>query len=165
MEEDWTDFLSLVKVKRNHWFLLSTKSEIKQQTKTTSREIYKSFSFIHLIAVFGNFFFRLLFFSLSLSLHISFGFIDLKAPKSWFYLWYSDLVCVSGCDDNKFDQFIGVSVSCFFFSFFSLNQLVFVSVSLFHILNQNIQLWLRLHPIINNIQRYWHCGGHLLISI
>lgn len=71
------------------------------------------------------------FFSRCFSRRISLDFIDLKAPKSWFYLRYSDLVCVAGCDDNKFDHFIGMSVSSFFFAF-SLNWLGFVCITVSH---------------------------------
>lgn len=59
-----------------------------------NHEIYKSFSFIHLIAVFWHFSFISAhpFHSFAHSFHglllPHFGhFIDLKAPKSWFYLW------------------------------------------------------------------------------
>lgn len=54
-----------MKVKRNQWFLLSTKFETKHTTNERKKikpnnqptcEIYKSFSFIHLIAVFDSFF-------------------------------------------------------------------------------------------------------------
>lgn len=85
---------------------------------TTNREIYKSFSFIHLIAVFGIFF---------LSTFRSFYWFE-SAKKLILVVIFRFFFGVSGCDDNKFDHFIGVSVFLpwllFLSFFFVISQLI-----------------------------------------